>query len=240
MKIFNAQRFQLLKGKQFQRYLVYAVGEIILVIIGILIALGINNWNQQRELEASNLDLQKKVLVQLDKDIAYIEAFQIDLDTLNQIYRKVLGREYDKQMVNANGMLSTILFSVKTLSLDRHLSNLIDNSKLDDRKASQKLIELNGTFKLYLKSIEDIEDVIFKKLTDNLAEIERTQDWYTALITDFVCKNDCIKYLQYDEQHKSRIASLRFLYVSGYGQILEAFKLDLQTYKTDLEQLVSE
>ncbi|WCO03193.1 hypothetical protein [Psychroserpens ponticola] len=240
MKIFNKQRFQLMNGKQFQKYLVYAIGEIILVIIGILFALGINNWNQKNQLETANLELHKKVLVQLDKDIAYINDFQKDLDTLGQTYRKVLGREYDKSMVNDNGVLSTVLFQVTTLSLDRHLTNLIDNSELDDSKASQELIELNGNFKLYLKNIQDIEDIIFTKITANLEHIEKTQDWYTELITDFVCRNDCINYLLKDEGHKSRIASLRFLYVSGYGEIVEEFKNDLQSSKTDLEALISE
>lgn len=38
-------------------YLLYAVGEIVLVVIGILIAVSINNSNQERKLQASKLDL---------------------------------------------------------------------------------------------------------------------------------------------------------------------------------------
>jgi len=34
---------------KFSKYLIYAIGEIVLVVIGILIALGINNWNQGRQ-----------------------------------------------------------------------------------------------------------------------------------------------------------------------------------------------
>ena len=33
------------------KYMRYAVGEILLVVIGILIALQINNWNEERKLE---------------------------------------------------------------------------------------------------------------------------------------------------------------------------------------------
>ena len=32
------------------KYLKYAIGEIVLVVIGILIALQINNWNEERKL----------------------------------------------------------------------------------------------------------------------------------------------------------------------------------------------
>ena len=45
MKFFNKFRQKLLSENKFSKYLVYAVGEIILVVIGILIAIGVNNKN---------------------------------------------------------------------------------------------------------------------------------------------------------------------------------------------------
>lgn len=240
MKIFNKIRFKMVEGKRFRNYMLYAFGEIILVIGGILFALAINNWNQNKQLKNDNVDLQKKVLAQLDNDITSIEAFKKDLDTLNQTYRKVLGRDYDKSKVNERGVVSTVLFEVNTLSLDRHLNNLVDNAKLDDSKASQEIIEINSTYKLYLKNVDDVEDIIFKRITDNLSEIEKTQDWYTELITDLICRNDCINYLLKDEGHKSRIASLRFLYINGYGGILNSFHEDLLEAKEDLTELITE
>jgi uncharacterized membrane protein YidH (DUF202 family) len=53
----------MLEGNRLKNYTLYALGEIILVIIGILIALGINNWNQNRQLETDNIALQNKVLL---------------------------------------------------------------------------------------------------------------------------------------------------------------------------------
>jgi hypothetical protein len=47
IKFFRKIRERLLIGK-LSKYLIYAVGEIILIEIGILIALSINNWNQKQ------------------------------------------------------------------------------------------------------------------------------------------------------------------------------------------------
>ena len=69
----------MLKGKKLRNYLVYAVGEIILVVIGILIALWINNWNKGKEVANSNKILQEKVLAQLKADIDLIDEFSRDL-----------------------------------------------------------------------------------------------------------------------------------------------------------------
>ena len=52
-------------GKPAVRYLKYAIGEIVLVVIGILIALQINNWNENRK---SNI-LEKKLLSELAKSL---------------------------------------------------------------------------------------------------------------------------------------------------------------------------
>lgn len=49
IKFFRKIRQKLLSENRFSKYLLYAIGEIILVVIGILIALQINNWNEQRK-----------------------------------------------------------------------------------------------------------------------------------------------------------------------------------------------
>jgi len=49
MKIFRKIRQKFLVENKFRNYFIYAIGEIVLVVIGILIALQINNWNQAKE-----------------------------------------------------------------------------------------------------------------------------------------------------------------------------------------------
>jgi hypothetical protein len=43
-------REKLLAENKFRKYLLYALGEILLIVIGILIALQINNWNENQKL----------------------------------------------------------------------------------------------------------------------------------------------------------------------------------------------
>ena len=49
IKFFRKIRQKLLAENKISKYLIYAFGEIILVVIGILIALQINNWNEGRK-----------------------------------------------------------------------------------------------------------------------------------------------------------------------------------------------
>ena len=48
LKFFRRIRQKLLTENKFRKYLLYAIGEIILVMIGILMALQVNNWNNER------------------------------------------------------------------------------------------------------------------------------------------------------------------------------------------------
>ena len=74
IKIFRRIRQKLLSENRFSKYLLYALGEIILVVIGILIALWINNWN--------TLNAERNV------EKTYIEAlkseFEANRETLNE------------------------------------------------------------------------------------------------------------------------------------------------------------
>lgn len=240
MKVFHKIRKQMLLGRRFTNYLVYALGEIILVVLGILIALYLNNWSKEKQLIEYNLNLQQRVLEQLDEDIEDLYVFQNELDSLNNVYLRVLGRKYDNTKIEEGGIITTILFDVKDLGLNKQNINWIDNANLDNSKASESLIRLSSIYKLYFKNIDDIEIIIYKKLTSNLELLEKTKPWYTKLITDFECQNECINYLLKDEEHKARIASLRFLYINSYGDLVQGFYHDLIRQKKQLERLMKE
>lgn len=74
IKFFRHIRQRLLSENKFSKYLLYAVGEIVLVVIGILIALSINNWNEGRK--------------EIKKSKALLEEFRRDLarDTIESNY----------------------------------------------------------------------------------------------------------------------------------------------------------
>jgi Family of unknown function (DUF6090) len=65
IKFFRKIRYDLMEKNKTGKYLKYAIGEIILVVIGILIALSINNWNEGRQLK----EKEKVILTQLKKSL---------------------------------------------------------------------------------------------------------------------------------------------------------------------------
>ncbi len=73
LRIFSQLRYQLMGKKKMTNYLVYAIGEIILVVIGILIALQVNNWNEARKEKLVETELLMELREDLDETIADLE-----------------------------------------------------------------------------------------------------------------------------------------------------------------------
>jgi len=75
IKFFRKIRQELLDEKKLTKYLLYAVGEIVLVVIGILIALQINNRNEAQKERAREVSYLKNLRADLRKEVANNEQF---------------------------------------------------------------------------------------------------------------------------------------------------------------------
>lgn len=72
------------------KYLKYAIGEIILVVIGILIALQLNNWNQQRIEQNTMNDYYAKLIIALENEIEGQERHLESLKLFSNDFKRSL------------------------------------------------------------------------------------------------------------------------------------------------------
>ena len=94
-KFFRHIRYTLMETGKTGRYLKYAIGEIILVVIGILIALSINNWNEVRKSKLKSQVYVSKIINDLIKDtlninelISSAKAYNINIDNYFAFFNK--------------------------------------------------------------------------------------------------------------------------------------------------------
>jgi len=85
IKFFKQMRYKLMESGQSSKYLKYAMGEIALVVIGILLALQINNWNEERK----NKTLERQILTELLQDISKDKA---DLESQLKRYDRIVSQ----------------------------------------------------------------------------------------------------------------------------------------------------
>ena len=94
IKFFRKIRYNLMEQNKTGKYFKYAIGEIILVVIGILIALSINNWNQAR---LENLE-EQIALINLKQDFDFNYR---TLDSLLTLTKK--SKEIEFNILNYTG-----------------------------------------------------------------------------------------------------------------------------------------
>ena len=94
IKLFRNTRRKLLSENKLRSYLAYAIGEIFLVVVGILIALWINNENQERIYEKKAAIILKEIQRDLKKDITSSKAFINRFITYDSIARLLLWDKF--------------------------------------------------------------------------------------------------------------------------------------------------
>ena len=118
LRILRKIRFDAFTKNKVVKYLLYASGEVLLVVIGILIALQVNNWNEER----------KTVILEME----YLDLFKDELQTnIHQLERSI--DYYSKNAINAKILVELSPDDLNKLPADS-LDILIRRAFIEGRK----------------------------------------------------------------------------------------------------------
>ncbi len=134
INFFRKTRKRLADDNQFLKYSRYAVGEIALVVIGILIALQINNWNKIRLEKIEEIKLLFSLKSEFEGNLQEINAIQNlefkIIEATNAIYNAIDLNKYE----DTDRLDSLLSFSFYNPSFDPKsgsLNNLLSSGKLE-------------------------------------------------------------------------------------------------------------
>ena len=200
IKFFRQIRLGLMGKNKTSQYLKYAIGEIVLVVIGILIALQINNANELQKLEKTKQAYYKQLLIDLDKDSTnisgYIERTQHSIDTYNDYLNK-----FNQPNLKPKDVLDQLDRVDFTFPIIRFNTNTIET----------------------LKSTGDIK-LIPTEIRNNLIEIKRTQE--TIKDAQFLNDSEYIKVLTLARQLGFSTINTR---LGNQRELAEVLKIDKNT-----------
>jgi hypothetical protein len=159
IKFFRHIRQRMIKESKVSKYLLYAIGEIVLVVIGILIALQINNWNEQRKNSHAEAEYYCGLLEDVQQDSVQTEGLiqevEARLKASNQALR-LLQQERTKSIEIGEqlGLAITAIF----------VDFKPNNSTFEDLKSSNLSLikdkEIIGALNDYYNTIESLKSII--------------------------------------------------------------------------------
>ena len=161
IKFFRRIRYDLMEKNKTGKYFKYAVGEIVLVVIGILIALQINNWNEQRKQDKLENEYYCRLLEDVQQDIEQIERLE------------ALSRE---RLTEANDALRLLnLENTSKIEIGRKMGNSIKAIYSDFTPNSSAFEDLKSGANLNIikdKNIIKALNNYFKKVEEYLSVIK--------------------------------------------------------------------
>jgi len=118
------------------KYMKYAIGEIVLVVIGIMIALQINTWNENRKLLLNERTLYKKLIADLTDEELRLEN-QINWAKSKQdlhyaIYNKTKGKFNSDSVIPYYLLQTTFIYRPMIKDIYEETHDKISNEKIRD------------------------------------------------------------------------------------------------------------
>ena len=96
IKFFRQIRFKLMNENKTSRYFKYAIGEIVLVVIGILIALQINNWNESKKDRNFEIKMLSELKVALTYDLNHYSRMIKRVGIADSVTTKIIQYYHNK------------------------------------------------------------------------------------------------------------------------------------------------
>jgi len=220
IKFFRKIRQNMIKENKASKYLLYAIGEIALVVIGILIAISINNWNENNKLAKKEATL----LISLQKEIeANINILKFNI-------------EWDSATITAT---TNFLLDAKKKSSTKSITNfkrtLAHGSSKIDAPILENILESNS--RSFISNSKFIK--LFRELKKTYSNIEKNEfyldEFWNSKSADFLIENELGNFFELDisnHDDKDKILKLysneKFISVVSLKNLLHIDCLDTQ------------
>ena len=176
IKFFRNIRESLIMENKTSKYIKYAIGEIVLVMIGILLALQVNNWNESRKTKVFEKEISTLIYQNLERDsvLLSLERFKCQqaIEYTDRLLEQVALQNYNDSL---NYWLG------KIISFERFKSQ---SSAFEVLKA--KGIDIISNNELQLALISYYDESLFK-LYESLNDVlySFNTDWIPVIKTEF-------------------------------------------------------
>lgn len=234
MKFFNNIRRKIL-GSGFGKYLLYAFGEIILVVIGILLAIAINDYYAEKNKVDETKAQIEQVLNQLKVDYQYTKDYIDYLSKLKKTidYYRLPTKERKGKNKPLKGVNKLSLFLDRDqdlFKLGNRLISQINNNDFSSVEYAQLIYNIQADYISALKNIEKSGDKIIAQNSEFNDHLSRKYDWFNEWKATINCKNECTDFIRNNPKFDKALVDFQYQKTFIYRMKIEQFQKQLDDH----------
>ena len=208
------------------KYLKYAIGEIVLVVIGILIALNINNWNEKRGQENKIKSVYSIIKSDLTNDIEKFDKIINSMTSLDTVFKKIIQKKMTLEDYQNCPDCVYLLDGYQDIEVEeRGFKLLTDNGDLFDAKKDSLFIDINSFYSYYNTEIGVSKIEMSANFQDNWFYWKNNKPWFSDLFNR-VKNDDLIYYMLNSWDYRNRVTAAYILHYEVYLNQLVNYKKD--------------
>jgi len=169
IKLFRKIRYDLMEKNKTGKYLKYAIGEIVLVVIGILIALSINNWNEGRKNDLKESLLVKNIIEDLSLDSVHISQSLNELTNQMHVVDDLIAKALDSEKILKYDSIGLVRYSsdFRPISQRNHAESVSNLENEFTREILQNyFLKEDGVMDIFIEYVDIIHNKIRPFLSD--------------------------------------------------------------------------
>lgn len=185
IQIFRKIRYDLMKQNKTSKYLKYAIGEILLVMIGILLALQVGTWNEERKQQETLNAIYQITKEDLINDLIVIDSFTKEFEDIRSpAFEAVLTTNPTKEDWLKNPQYMTVIGGFEDFAIHQRGFELLKRQSNLSEKVEENLTSKINLF--YNKHIIEIDVALLEFSNEFTRNIEyyKNYDWFSSYILD--------------------------------------------------------
>lgn len=223
LKIFRKVRHQMIKNNKVTTYLLYAIGEIVLVMIGILLALQVNNWNQERTKKNELKNILKTVALDLKADTLVANGLITYYKEIDKTGKRVINGEISTENFEECPYCLSLITVYKPFNVQTKGYNLLTNFSDNNAVDSDTLVTTITQFYPQLMGlIEDSNEFIKEEALNNIESFKQ-YDWFVDW-TQGRIDEETKAYFSESEDYRKRVAANNLLSAKNHLLFVTIYK----------------
>ena len=222
--LFNRKRSQSLRSNRIKSYLRYALGEIILVTIGILIALYIKGWYGEIQ-EQKQIDRAAQLVIDdLRSDTAKINHIVEAYSPREKYFRLIKQDSMPYDSLSNCGICPYLISSMSTFEPSNSGYMLLQ--KFETGLQSPRDSLLHQTRQFYSQTMNTIEllvDMLQQDVASNMQQWRDEEDWYADWASGNVTE-PILRYMAENPRFRNKVANYHILLYGNYLQGLQNYR----------------